>query len=144
MLSRSSAAAHLPWYTWRPMHKAISIGLLLALLTRLSVPAIAQLPDASNRIRRGVVDIPQGARVDVRLLSERQLKGLRGEVLEDGFMLMDDGGKTGSQRIAFADVRSIKVVKSHTTRNVLIVIGVGLVVVLAFVVVRAAAIASIH
>lgn len=112
------------------MQKAVSVGLLLTLLAHMDVPAIAQLPDASNRIRRGVVDIPQGARVDVRLLSERRLKGLRGEVLEDGFMLMDDGGKTGSQRIAFADVRSIKVVKSHTTRNVLIVVGVVIAVVL--------------
>ena len=58
-------------------------------------------------------------------------------------MLMDDGGKTGSQRIAFADVRSIKVVKSHTTRNVLIVVGVGLVVVLAIVVVAAAKFVSL-
>jgi len=112
------------------MQKAVSVGLLLALLAHMDVPAIAQVPDASNRIRRGVVDIPQGARVDVRLLSERRLKGLRGEVLEDGFMLMDDGGKTGSQRIAFADVRSIKVMKSHTTRNVMIVVGVVIVVVL--------------
>ena len=77
-----------------------------------------------------MVEIAPGTRVEVRLVSERRLKGLRGEVTEDGFLLMNGvKGNGGSERIAFADVRSIKVLKSHTTRNVLIVVGVGVVVV---------------
>jgi hypothetical protein len=71
--------------------------------------------------------MPSGATIEVRLKNSQTLRGSRGDVTDSAFTLLDPGG--ASRQVAFADVASVKLLgkKSHTTRNVLIIAGVGVV-----------------
>jgi hypothetical protein len=55
------------------------------------------------------------------------MQGVRGEMSSSGFTLQNPS--VGDRQIAFDDVTSVKRLnkKSHTTRNVLIVVGVAVV-----------------
>jgi len=71
--------------------------------------------------------MPAGAAIEVRLKNNQTLRGSRGDVSDSGFTLLDPGGST--RQLAFGDVASVKLLgkQSHTTRNVLIIVGVGVV-----------------
>ena len=80
-----------------------------------------------------ITGIPAGTNIQVRLKDKQTLRGTRGDVSGSGFTLVSPGG--GDRQIAFADVASVKQLnkKSHTTRNVLIVAGIAVIVVVAVV-----------
>jgi hypothetical protein len=85
----------------------------------------------ADSVASQITGMPTGTHIEVRLKSKEDLRGARGEVSGSGFTLINSGA--GVRQIAFVDVASVKQLnhKSHTTRNVLIVVGVAVVVVVA-------------
>jgi hypothetical protein len=72
-----------------------------------------------------IAAMPQGARIELRLKTKEKLRGARGPVTDAGFTLVSTPAP--DRQIAFDDVASVKLYKSHTTRNVLIIVGIGVV-----------------
>ena len=107
------------------MRQVLSLVLTLTMLAHLN-PAFGADDVASQ-----ITATPAGANIEVHLKNKQSLRGTRGEVSGSGFTLVNPSG--GDRQIAFDDVASVKQLtqKSHTTRNVLIVVGVALVVVVA-------------
>ena len=105
------------------MRQALSL-VLVWLLVMLLGPAAFGADDVSGRI----TGMAAGSSIEVRLKDKQTLRGTRGDVSGSGFTLLSSGG---DRQIAFGDVASVKQLnkKSHTTRNVLIVVGIGIVVV---------------
>jgi len=64
-----------------------------------------------------VAAMPEGAKIELRLKTKETLRGARGPVSD-----------ATDRQIAFDDVLSVKLYKSHTTRNVLIIVAIGVVV----------------
>lgn len=102
------------------MRQALSFILTLAIVTRFA----SAVPDTAT-ITTKIAGMPMGANVEVRLKDKQKLRGSRGAVSNTGFMLVDARG--AERTVAFDDVASVKQVsaKSHTTRNVLIIAGIG-------------------
>jgi hypothetical protein len=75
-----------------------------------------------------ITALAPGTRVELRLKNKQKMRGATGAVSSTGFALA--GTSAGEQQIAFDDVASVKRLdkKSHTTRTVLIVVGVGVAV----------------
>jgi len=75
-----------------------------------SIPAqVAQKPTLQEKV---LVDIPPGSRVQVRLKNKEKLRGLLGEVSNEGFVLQYARGNQIEKRIiGFDEVESIKVIK---------------------------------
>src|SRR5579862_4230924 len=98
----------------------IAVSLLLALiLTRPSSAA----PDEPN-LARQITSIPAGTKIEVRLRDKQKVRGTRGAVSAETFALLEDG--TAERQIALIDVVSVRRIdKSHTKRNVLIVVAVA-------------------
>ncbi len=103
------------------MRSAVSLVLLFFFVTSSSPAA----PD-SRSLATQLTNIRPGARIEVRLKSNQKLRGARGAISTDSFTLVE--ARAGDRRIAFADVLSVKKI-SHTKRNVLIVVAVGVVAV---------------
>jgi hypothetical protein len=108
------------------MRQVLSLLLVWLLVMQLG-PAAFGADDVSGQI----TGMPAGTSIEVRLKDKQTLRGTRGDVAGSGFTLLSPGG--GDRQIAFGDVASVKQLnkKSHTTRNVLIVVGIGIVVVVA-------------
>lgn len=72
-----------------------------------------------------ITAIPPGAQIELHLKNKEKLRGAKGPVSAAGFTLVD--AHTGDRQIAFDDVASVKqlTTKSHTTRNILIGVGIG-------------------
>jgi len=86
------------------------------------VPAAFGEDSVASRITA----MPTGAKIELRLKNEQKLRGARGPVSSTGFTLVD--AHAGERQIAFDDVASVKQLsmkKSHTTRNILIGVGIG-------------------
>jgi hypothetical protein len=91
----------------------------------LALTILARLVEAdTSAIAAQVTAMPQGARIEIRLKNKEKLRGERGVVSNTGFALVSAGN---DRQIAFDDVVSVKLYKSHTTRNVLIIVGIGVV-----------------
>jgi len=106
-----------------------TLSCLLAVLM-LQTAAAADGPTPADQITK----IPAGAMIEVRLNTKQKLRGTRGAIAQDHFTLADP--KTGEHAIAFADVASVKQInKPHTTRKVLIIVGVAVAAVVIVVVV---------
>ncbi len=86
--------------------------------------ALGILKADSGSIAAQVAAVPQGARIEVRLKTKEKLRGTRGAVSDSGFTLITS---SADRSIAYDDVASAKLYKSHTTRNVLIIVGIGVV-----------------
>jgi hypothetical protein len=99
------------------MRQLLSLVLALGILTRT---VEADTPTVATQIAA----IPQGARIELRLKTKEKLHGTRGPASDTGFTLQTPADR----QIAFDDVDSVKLSKSHTTRNVLIIVGIGVVV----------------
>jgi hypothetical protein len=97
---------------------------LLSLVLALTLLARAVEADTPN-VATQVSAIPEGARVELRLKNKEKLRGTKGTVSETGFTLVSTPGP--DRQIAFDDIASVKLHKSHTTRNVLIIVGIGVV-----------------
>jgi hypothetical protein len=102
------------------MRQVLSVILTLAMLPRFAAAA----PDAAS-VTTQITAMPQGAHLDLRLKSKEKLRGTRGALSGTGFTLIS---AAPDRQIAFDDVASVKLHKSHTTRNVIIIVGVGIVV----------------
>jgi len=89
-------------------------------------PAVFGAASVTSQIAK----MPTGANIEVRLKDHQTLRGMRGEVTDSGFTL--EYLSAGNRQIAFDDVTSAKQIKrkTHTTRNVLILLGVVVAVVL--------------
>jgi len=116
------------------MRQALSLTLTLAILTRFAVAG----PDTAS-IAAQVVGMPLGTHVELRLKNKERIRGARGAVSDAGFALVD--AHAAERQIAFADIVSVKQLsaQSHVRRNILI--GAGIVVAAAVVVVIAYALA---
>jgi len=103
------------------MRSAIVLSLVLALLPS----------DLSARtdLRAQLQAIPADTPLQVKLKSKEELRGLKGAVTEDGFVLrVSASGAAQDRRIAFQDTKTVKRLdkQSHKARNVAIVVAVGL------------------
>jgi hypothetical protein len=86
----------------------------------LLVPAAAF---GQESIASKIAAIPAGAKIEVRLKNNHTTRGARGPVVNAAFTLVD--ARSGDHQIAFDDIASVKQLKSHTTRNILIVAAIG-------------------
>jgi hypothetical protein len=100
------------------MRQALSVILTLALLPRFAAAA-------PPTVQTQIAAVPQGARIELRMKSREKLHGVRGTMTDAGFTLVST--PAADRQIAFDDVASVKQYKSHTTRNVLIIVGIGVV-----------------
>jgi hypothetical protein len=114
------------------MRQALSLALVLLMVTQLG-PAAFGADDVTSEI----TGMPTGTHIEVHLKTKQTLRGARGEVSSSGFTLLNPGA--GDRQISFADITSVKRLdkKSHTTRNVLIVVGIAVVAVAIAVVIYA-------
>jgi hypothetical protein len=123
------------WESWsntgEHMRQAVSLALALLMVGHLGPAAFGAVD-----VRNQVTGMPTGTNIEVRLKNKQTLRGARGEVSESGFTLVDQ--RAGNRQIAFDEVTSVKqlVKKSHTMRNVLIVVGIAVVIVAVVVVVK--------
>jgi hypothetical protein len=115
------------------MRQALSFTLTLLMVTQVGPAALAAESVASE-----ISAMPTGTRIEVRLKNKQTLRGERGEVSAAGFNLVNSG--TADRQLAFDDITSVKQLnkKSHTTRNVLIIAGIAVAVVVAIVAVHIA------
>jgi hypothetical protein len=106
------------------MRNTLSVFLALLMIARVAPAA----PDTAS-ITTQITSIPAGAQIELRLKNKQKMRGTRGAVSATGFSFVDGAG--GERQVAFADVDSVKRItgKSHTTRNILIVAGIGIVAV---------------
>ena len=102
------------------MRNTISLALTLLMVMYL-VPAAA----GEDSVASQITAIPTGARIELLLKNKQTMRGTRGPVSNSGFTLVD--AHKAEQQISFDDVASVKQIttKSHTTRNILIVTGIG-------------------
>jgi hypothetical protein len=72
-----------------------------------------------------IAALPEGAKIELHLKNKQTMRGSRGALSSAGFTLVD--ASKAEHQIAFDDVaRVIRLPrKSHTTRNVLIGVGIG-------------------
>jgi len=105
------------------MRQTLSLALVLLMLTQLGPAAFG-----ADSITIQITGMPAGTKIEVRLKNKQRLQGTRGEVSDSGFTLLNPG--TVDRKIAFDEVASVKpfTTKSHTKRNVLIGVGIGVVV----------------
>ena len=94
-----------------------TVSLFLTLL--MVLPAALGEESMASRITA----IPSGARIELRLNHKQTMRGARGPLSNTGFTLLD--AHSGERQIAFDDVVSVRQLKSHTTRNILIGVGIG-------------------
>jgi len=106
------------------MRQILSLVLALGMLTNLG-PAFA-----AENVTSQINGMALGTNIEVRLTNKQKVRGAKGAVSASGFMLVD--ARTGERQIAFNDVTSVKQFgKSHTTRNILIGVVIGVVAVVA-------------
>ena len=100
------------------MRLMLSLVLAFVMLTRLASAA-----SGTASIKAEIIGMPVGTSIELRLKDQQKLRGARGAVSDSGFTLVDT--RSGERQIAFDDVVSVKQLKSHTKRNILIAVGVG-------------------
>jgi hypothetical protein len=122
------------------MREVLSAVMAMILVANLNSAGAAPQGDSKSAKTR-LLAIPMGSLVDVRLNDNEKIRGRMGEVSDEGFVIQAvQGGKVENRKIAFTDMKSIKSIgKSHTTRNILLVagIGVGVGVIVLFLALRA-------
>jgi hypothetical protein len=106
------------------MRQTLSLVLAFLMVAQLGPAAFG-----ADNVTSQITGMPTGTNIEVRLKDKQTLRGTRGELSGSGFTLANPSA--GDRQIAFDDVASVKQVgkKSHTTRNVLIVVGIAVVVV---------------
>ena len=106
------------------MRPALSFALAFLMVTHSSPVALA-----ADSMTNQITGMPAGTNIEVHLKSTETLRGTRGDVSGSGFTLLNSTG--GNRQVAFDDVTSVKRLnhKSHTTRNVLLVVGLAAVII---------------
>lgn len=114
------------------MRQVLSLALILPMIAELGPAAFG-----TDNVASQIAGMPTGSSIEVHLKNKQILRGARGDVSDSGFTLMNPS--TGDRQIAFNDVASVKQLtkKSHTKRNVLIVVGIAIVAVAVAVVIYA-------
>lgn len=94
----------------------LTFGMLASLITAA--------PDAAT-VQTQIAAMSVGTNIELRLKNKEKLRGARGNASESGFTLVSQ--KSADREVAFNDIASVKlyVVKSHTTRNILIGVGIA-------------------
>jgi len=94
----------------------LTFGMLASLITAA--------PDAAT-VQTLIAAMSVGTNIELRLKNKEKLRGARGNASDSGFTLVSQ--KSADREVAFNDVASVKlyVVKSHTTRNILIGVGIA-------------------
>jgi len=102
------------------MRKILAFLLAFGMLIH-SVPAAF----AAESVTSQITAMPLGSNIEVHLKNKQKVRGAKGVVSNSGFLLVSAGAS--DRQIAFDDVASVKQVnaKSHTTRNVLIGVAIG-------------------
>jgi hypothetical protein len=100
------------------MRKATSLTLTWIMVMHLVSTAFGEDTVASQ-----ITAMPAGAKIELLLKNKQTIRGTRGPVSDAGFTLVDT--RKAEHQIAFDDVVSVKQLKSHTTRNILIGVGIG-------------------
>ena len=110
----------------RKLIRPFSAIVCILMLTRVALAA----PDTAS-IGSQIVSMPIGTSIELRLKDKQKLRGARGAASDSSFTLVDS--RSGERQIAFDDVASVKQfkAKSHTGRNILIGVGIGVGVVAA-------------
>lgn len=105
------------------MRQLLSLVLVLGILTK----SAAAGPDTAS-VTTQITAMPLGSNIERRLKNKQKMRGARGALSNSGFAPVD--AHAGEKQIAFDDVASVKLfrLKSHTTRNILIGVGITLVV----------------
>lgn len=90
---------------------------------RVSVSASADShpEETTNKptLQQRILEVPQGSMVEVRLMNKQKLRGRLGEVTNEGFSLQTaQGNKIETQKIAYADVKSLKQVEGTTGKKI--------------------------
>lgn len=115
------------------LQRPIALILTLLLLTHLAPGSFA-----GQNIATEIKAMPVGTIIEVRLKTKQKLRGHTGAATETSFTLTDTSAV--DHQLAFNDVASVKKISgktSHTTRNVLIIVGVGVVLALVGIVIYA-------
>jgi hypothetical protein len=114
------------------MQKIICLTLTLLMALQL-IPRAA----GANGVASQIAAMPSGTKIGLRLKDKRKMLGTTGVVSGPGFVFIE--ASAGERQIAFDDVVSVKRIgwKSHTTRNVLIIAGIGVAVAVIAIVVHA-------
>ncbi len=104
----------------RKLIRPFSTIVCILMLTRVVLAA----PDTAS-IRTQIVGMPAGTSIELRLKDKQKLRGARGAASDSSFTLVDP--RSGERQIAFDEVASVKQfkTKSHTGRNILIGVGIG-------------------
>ena len=90
----------------------------------LAAALLAGPVHAQSTVSAQVANFPLGANIQVLLKTNKKLRGTRGADSPTGFALLD--AKAGARQLTFDEVESVKPIgKSHTTRNVLIGVTIG-------------------
>ncbi len=92
-------------------------------LTWLMVMQLVPTAFGGDGVAEQITAIPAGAKIELHLKNKQEMRGTRGAVSNTGFTLVD--ARKAEHQVAFDDLASVKQVKSHTTRNILIVAGIG-------------------
>jgi hypothetical protein len=102
------------------MRKALVVALSVIIAMHL-VPTAFGADAVASQIAR----LPPGTRIEVRLKDKQKMRGAIGPASATGFTLVD--ASKSEHQIAFDDVASLRQVsaKSHTKRNVLIGVAIG-------------------
>jgi len=106
------------------LRETLSVVLTFLLLLQLTPPG-----RGAESIAARIGAMPPGTRVELRLKNKQRIRGVTGPVSPTTFILVE--ARSGQRPVAFDDVESVRRLsgKSHMTRNVLIVVGVGVVAV---------------
>ena len=109
------------WTVGEYVRQTLSLALVLLMMTQVG-PAVFGAEDVASQI----TGMPVGTNIELRLKNQQRLRGARGVVSGSGFMLVE--ARAGEHMIVFDDVVSVTrfSLKSHTTRNILIGVGIGL------------------
>jgi hypothetical protein len=102
-------------------------SLIRPLTVVVCIVMLARLASASDTatIKAEIASMPLGAGIELRLKNKQKLRGARGVVSDSGFTLVD--ARSGERQVSFDDVASVRRVntKSHTGRNILIGVAIG-------------------
>ena len=102
------------------MRKILAFLLAFGMLIH-SVPGVS----AAENVTSQITAMPLGSNVELHLKNKQKVRGAKGALSNSGFLLVN--ASAGDRQIAFDDIASVKQVsgKSHTTRNVLIGVAIG-------------------
>jgi len=99
-----------------------------------AVPPGQSASEPKPTLKERVIQIPAGSQVEVRLLNKERFRGRLGDVSDEGFTVqIAQGNRIETRKVAFGDVKSVKVIDKEKRKHILLGAGVafGLLLVLA-------------